>query len=141
MKARQFARVYQARHDHFNIGIGCVVAQIDQTARLGSQALRRQQTRTQVLDHSSLHGGLEQLVFEEHVLIVRKSITDLPGTNQIALECAAQMTLAGKVSAIANPHSQGLTAELLANVDALQGVRDRLGTHARVGVRQATKFV
>ena len=141
MEAAEPLRMHQARDDHFDVHVRRVVAEIDEAERLGPERLRRHERAAPVLDDGRVERGLVHLVLDEHAPVVGQRRVDLLLRFEIAIERAAEMRLAGKIGAVADPHRERLRAELLAGGDAVDVVRDRLGANRRVGVREAAVLV
>ena len=60
---------------------------------------------------------------------------------EVAVEGAAEVLLARKIAAVGNPDRVRAGAQLPADPDALDVVRDGLLPHRRIGVRQAPELV
>jgi hypothetical protein len=93
------------------------------------------------LNHGGVERRLEHLVLEVHVPVRRQRRVDLARALQVAVEGAAEVLLSGEVGTIADPHRDGLAAELAADVDHLEVVRHGLRAHGRVGMREAAELV
>ena len=66
MEAGELAEADQAGDDLLDVGVGRVVAEIDQALGLGPQFRAASRARAPVRDHRGIEGRLEELVLEEH---------------------------------------------------------------------------
>ena len=67
VEATEFAELRKARHDHFDIGVRCMVAQIDQAFRLFAQRLCAGEAGAPVGDCGGVERRLEQFMFDQQV--------------------------------------------------------------------------
>ena len=103
-----------------------MMAEVDQAMGLRPQRLRRHEAGSPVGDHGRIERGLVKLVLEKHAPVVGQARVDLAHRFEIPVERAVEVRLAGKVRAVGDPDRQRLRAELLADLDAFDVVRDRL---------------
>ena len=103
----------------------------------GPSACGGHQARPPIRDHGRIEGRLVELVLEEHPPVAGQARIDLGKRLEIPVEHAIEVRLAGEVGAVGDPHRQRLRAELLADLDAFEIMRDRLVPHGlrRVGQR------
>src|SRR6185503_11884757 len=141
MKPGELTELNKSRHDHLDVHVGCMVAQINQAEGLRSQLARAVVTGSPIVYHRRIESGLVKLMFDEEAPVVRQRRVDLAHTLEVACEHAAEMLLAGKVSTVANPNGVRLRAERLANLNALQVMLDCLLANFLVRMRETTKFV
>ncbi len=141
MEAPEPPGVDQPGHDHLDVHVRRMVAQVHQAAGLGAECLRREQRAAPVLDDRRVERRLVHLVLDQQQPVLRQRPVDGRGRVQVPLKGARQMLLARKVAAIADPQGQGVGPECLADADAIDVVRDRLSPHTGIGVCQATVLV
>lgn len=139
MKAAQFAQLREAGHDHFNIGIRRMMAQVDQAFRLRSQFIGARKAGSPVGDGGGVKRRLEQLVLDVHQPVWRQSAIDAAHAVEVSLKRPAQIMLAWKIRPVADPYGQALGAECFAKLDAVDVVANRL--RPRVGAQCGERAV
>ena len=117
------------------------MAEVDQAAAARTELLGAPRTDAPVVVDRRVESWLVQLVFEEHLPVVRQLPEHLAQAPEVPVERSPKVLLAGVVSAVTDPHGQRLGAELLADLDALAVVLDGLLAHRWVGVRQTAELV
>ena len=141
MKTGEFAELNQPRHDHLDVHVRRMVAQIDQAESLRAKFPSAVITRAPIVNDGGIERRLVELVFDEQSPVVRERGVDVPYAIEVAFEHPPKMLLAGKVSAVSNPHRVGFRTELLANLNALDVVCDCLFADCFLGMCQAAEFV
>ncbi len=141
MEAAQPAELDEARHDHLDIDIGRMMAEIDQAPGVLAEAGGGQVIGPPILDHGRIEGRLVHLVLGEQLPALRQTSIDLPHRIQIALEGLGEVALAGEVGAVGDPDRERLGSDRLADLDAFQIVLDRLGPRRRIGVGERAELV
>ncbi len=134
VEAAEFAKADQAGDDLFDVHVGRVVAQIDQTFGLWPQFGGDQVVGAPVLHDGGIEGGFVHLVFGEQLPVIRQALVDGLQAVQIAVELAGEILLAGEVRSIADPDGQGLGAQVRADFDTLKVVVDGLLAGGFVGM-------
>nr|GEU28680.1 hypothetical protein [Tanacetum cinerariifolium] len=141
VETAQLAELRKTRHDHFDVGVGRVVAQIHQALGLVAQRLRAGKAGAPVGNGGGIERRFEQFMFDQQVPVGRQRRVDLARAFQVAFQRAAQVVLAGEVGAVAHPHRQRLGPERVTEFDAFDIVRHGLSAGGRADGRQAAVFV
>ena len=131
----------QARDDHLDVDVRCMVTEVDQAEGLGPERLRRHERGAPVLDDGGVERRLVHLVLDEQPPVGGEPRVDAGRGFEVALEGTREVLLAGEVGAIADPQRQRLRAELATDADAVEVMLDRLRAHRGRGVRQAPELV
>src|SRR2546423_15605803 len=97
MKARQLAELNQARNDHLDIHVWCVVAQINQTESLWSKLARAMVTDTPVVDHRRVESRFVKFVLDKEAPVVEKRPVNLANAPGLPFQPAAERLLPGKI--------------------------------------------
>ena len=137
MEAGEAADPDQPRHDLLDVDVRRMVAEVDQAESLRAQRLGSHEARAPIRDHGRIEGRLVKLVLEEHPPVAGQARIDLGKRLEIPVEHPVEVRLAGEVGAVGDPDGQRLRAELLADLDTFEIMRDRLVAHGlrRVGQR------
>ena len=118
-----------------------MVAEVDQATGLWSERLSCHQARAPIRDDRRIERRLIELVFEKHPPAVGQPRVDFAQKVEVRAEDAIEVRLPGEIGAVGDPDGQRLRPELLADLDALEIVRDRLVAHSPVAVGQRTELV
>ena len=105
------------------------MAQIDETLGLGPQFLGDEYAGSPIRNHRRVERGLVELVLDEHAPIGGNCRINGARALQIAVQGVAELLLAGKICAIADPHGQRLRTQGLAELYAFDIVLHSLGAH------------
>ena len=131
----------EARHHLLDVGVGQVVAEVDQALGPVAGALGQQQRRAPVVVHRRVERRLVGLVLGVHRPVAGQVGVDLPQPGEHPLELAPEAGLARVVHAVAQPHGQRPRPQLEAEVDHVVVVLDRRPAGALVDVGQAAELV
>ena len=141
METGQFAELNQPGHDHLDIDIGRVMAQVNQAASLWAKLARAIISRAPIVVHSRVKCRLVILVLDEDAPIVRQRFVNFAHALKVALERAPEVLLSREISTVADPNCMRFRAECFPNLDAFDIVFDGLAAHSFVGMRKATEFI
>ena len=141
VEACQFAGMDQAGHDLLDVGVGGVMAEVDQTFRLRPKALGGNQAGTPVGDHGGIERRFIHLVFDVKRPVRRQALVDRGHRVEIFFEHAPDVLLTGEVGAVADPDSQGGGAQLFADLDAFEVMLDGLLAGRRACMGKGAEFV
>src|SRR5436190_23855101 len=135
MEARQFAELNQARNYHFDVYVGCVMTQVNETKGPRAELARTVVAGAPVINYRRIESRFVKLVFDKDPPVVRQRGVDLAHAFEIARERAGEMLLPRVISAVAHPDRMRCRTQRLSNLDALDVVRHGLCAHFRVDVR------
>ena len=141
VEAAELAEPQQHRHDELDVRARGVVAGVEHHQRLGSERGAVGVRGAPVGDVHRVEGRLEQLVLEQHPLIVPEPLVHLRQRLGEALLAGDDVVLAGVVGAVGEPQLQVPRAGDVHDVDALQQVVERLAPDAGVGVGDRAELV
>ena len=80
-------------------------------------------------------------MLDKNAPVVGQRGVNLAHAFEVAFQCAAEVLLAGKIPAVADPDRVGFRAQRFADLDAFDVVLDGLLAHRLVGMRQTSEFV
>src|SRR5580658_2687009 len=126
MKAAKALKLNQARNDLLDVGRGRVMTEVYQALHIRAELSSADEAGAPVRNHRRVKRRLVEFVLDEQAPSVGNRRDYHAHALEIALERLVHVELTGKVRAVANPHSQCSRTELLADLDALDVVRDRL---------------
>src|SRR5437660_6869682 len=141
MKASQFAELNQPRDDHLDVHVGRVVAQINEADRFRPKLAGAVIARPPIVDYRRIERRLIKLMLDKNPPIVGQRSVNLTHAFEIALERAAEVLLAGKIPAVADPDRVGFRAQRFPDLNAFEVVFDGLLAHQVFGMSKASEFV
>ncbi len=77
VEAAELAELDQTGDDHLDIGVGRMMAEVDQAVRLGSKRLGDQVVGAPVLDDGRIEGRLVHLVLGKQLPVIRQRLVDV----------------------------------------------------------------
>ena len=141
MEAAQPAHHREPRHHLLDVGVGQVVAEVDEALDPVTGAPRQEQRRAPVVVDRRVEGRLVGLVLGVHLPVLGHVGVDLLEPFKDPLELAPEAGLARVVHAVGQPHRHGPRTQLDAEVDHVVVVLDGRAPGAVVDVRQAAELV
>src|SRR5712664_1755972 len=141
METGKFAELNQPGHDHLDIDVRRVMAQVHQAECFGSQLTRTIVARPPIVDYCRIKRRLVKLVLDKDKPVVRQSVVNLAHALKVALERAPEVLLAWIIPTVTDPNCMCFGAECSSDLDAFEVVLDGLPAHRFIGMRKAAEFV
>src|SRR5206468_1299919 len=95
--AGELPELDEAGHDHLDVDVGRVMAQVDERERPLAQLARAIIAGAPVVDAGGIEGRLVQLVLDEEPPALRKGAVDVAHAVEVPLEGLSQVHLPGEV--------------------------------------------